>query len=116
METSPLTRHIVAEELPLERLAGNAQLTEQEKIAGVSRHFEAVLLRQFLTEAQKPLLNSKGSMGGASSDIYKDMIVNVLSDGISKSGAFGLAKFFQTQMVAPHSSDNQHPPGPAPSS
>jgi Rod binding domain-containing protein len=113
METNPLSRHIVVEELPLERIAGNPQLSETERITAVSRHFEALLLRQFLTEAQKPLLNPKSSMGGASNDIYKDMIVNVLSDGISKSGSFGLAQFFQSQMV-PHGSGDQKNPEAVP--
>ena len=99
MEIKSLNRHIAPADLPLEQLAGNSALSEEEKIAGVSRHFEAVMLRQFLTEAQKPLLNSKGGMTGAANDIYKDMIVNVLGDEISKSGNFGLAKYFQAQMA-----------------
>ncbi len=98
MEIQSFSRHISATELPLEQLAANNQLSEEDKIAGMSRHFEAILLRQFLTEAQKPILNPKGGMTGAANDIYKDMIVNVLGDEISKSGDFGLAKFFQAQM------------------
>jgi Rod binding domain-containing protein len=84
--------------MPLEQLAASSQLSEEEKIAGMSRHFEAILLRQFLNEAQKPILDPKGGLTGAANDIYKDMIVNVLGDEISKSGNFGLAKFFQAQM------------------
>lgn len=99
MEINPLTRAIKVEEIPLDRLAANSQLSEPEKIAGVSRHFEAILLRQFLTEAQKPLLNPKDSSNNAVGDIYKDMMVTHLADEISKTGNFGLAKFFQAQMT-----------------
>lgn len=101
MEINPLARAIAPEELPLDRLANNSQLTEEEKINGVSRHFEAILLRQFLTEAQKPIWNQKGSMSGAMRDIYQDMITTNLADEISKTGLFGLAKAFQTQMKPP---------------
>ena len=98
MEIPSLTRHISSEDMPLERMVGNSHFSEEEKIASVSRHFEAVLLRQFLTEAQKPLLNPKGGLTGAANDIYKDMIVNVLGEEISKSGNFGLATCFQSQL------------------
>ena len=99
-------------QLTLEALAHNKTLTESEKIAGVSRHFEAILLRQFLSEAQKPVLDPKGSMHGASNEIYKDMINNVLADEISKSGALGLARYFQTQLAPPKKSSGEHGGGP----
>jgi Rod binding domain-containing protein len=99
MQVDPFSRSIKPEDIPIERLAGNSQVSEADKIAGVSRQFEAVLLRQFLTEAQKPLLNPKDDSNGAVKDIYKDMMVNHLADEISKKGNFGLAKFFQAQMT-----------------
>ncbi len=98
MELQSLNPRVSGADLSLEQLAANSHLSEEDKIAGVSRQFEAVLLRQFLTEAQKPLLNPKDGKKGATSDIYKDMTVNVLGDEISKSGDFGLAKYFQAQM------------------
>lgn len=99
MEVDPLARKIMAAEIPLERLAGNANLNETEKIAGVSQHFEAIFLRQFLMEAQKPMLNPKDPMGSSVNEIYRDMMVNHLADEISKSGSFGLAKYFQQQLT-----------------
>lgn len=115
MEIQSLHRHISAADLPIEQLAGNSQISEEEKIGGVSRQFEAVLLRQFLSEAQKPLLNPKNGMTGAANDIYKDMIVNVLGDEISKSGNFGLAKYFQAQMSAPKKAGGDPDAKPEPS-
>ncbi len=102
MEINPVSRKINPADLPLDRLASNNQLSEAEKIAGVSHHFEAILLRQFLGEAQKPLLKSKDALLGASHEIYQDMIVGNLADTISKTGTFGLARSFQSQ-TAPHS-------------
>ena len=37
----------------MEKLAGNTNLSQEEKIGEVSRQFEAVLLRQILQTAQK---------------------------------------------------------------
>ena len=105
MDISPVSRKLNPAEMPLDRLASSSQLSEAEKIAGVSHHFEAILLRQFLTEAQKPLLKSKSPMLGASHDIYQDMIVDQLSEAISKTGTFGLANSFQTQTTHPHKVD-----------
>jgi Rod binding domain-containing protein len=105
MQINPLNRSIKPEEIPIERLAGSSQISEADKVAGVSRHFEAILLRQFLTEAQKPLLNPKDGSNNSINGIYKDMMVNNLADAISKGGNFGLAKYFQAQMT-PHQPKN----------
>ncbi len=86
-------------DVPLERLAGNASLTEKEKVAEVSRQFEAVLLRQILTETQKPLIKSKFSDNSTAASIYRDMIGNQLADSISKTGSVGLAKTLGRQLT-----------------
>ena len=101
MEVNFSERKVAATELPIEQLAKNTHLTDAERIAGVSRHFEAILLRQFLSEAQKPVLDPKGGLHGAANEIYKDMMVNVLAEQISKTGTLGIAQSFQSQL-SPH--------------
>ena len=102
MEIQPfLSRAINPDAMPLDRLASSKLLSEEEKVAGVSRHFEAILLRQFLTEAYKPVLNPEGGGNNSINEIYKDMMVESLAESISKSGNFGLAQAFQSQMVHP---------------
>ena len=91
MEISPLQRNVRAAELPLERLAGNAQVDEADKLAEATRQFEAVLLRQILSEAQKTAFASSANPQSVAGDIYKDMITDCLADSISRSGALGLA-------------------------
>ncbi len=93
-----------AEQLAPERLAGNPHVSQADKIAIASKHFEAILVRQFLTEAQKPLLAPKGQMSGATSEIYRDMMTDTLANQISKSGTLGLARQFQAQFT-PHAKD-----------
>jgi Rod binding domain-containing protein len=110
MEISPIQRHVQASSLPLDKLAANTQISEQDKITEVSRQFEAVLVRQFLTEAQKVSLDKKTESPG--SDIYKDMVTNQMADGISRSGGFGLAGTLKTQLgrqlIRPENSDGQN--------
>lgn len=92
MNIQPLTRHVSASEIPLTRLAGNTRLTEQEKVAEVSRQFESVLLRQIFAEAQKPMLGQGTGGSSAASGIYQDMISEQLADAVSRSGAVGMAR------------------------
>ena len=101
MEVRHITSKTAAQEMPLDLLARNKDLSESEKIGGVSRHFEAILLRQFLSEAQKPVFGTKSSMPESTQEIYRDMMVNTLADEMSKSGSLGLAKFFQAQLSPP---------------
>jgi len=99
MEISPLPHTATAASLPLEQLAKNPKLSETEKIAELSRQFEAVLLRQILGEAQKAVIKSGLTHESATSGIYQDMISTQLADTISKTGSFGLAKSLQAELT-----------------
>jgi len=89
--------HVQASQLPLESLAGNPNISDDDKVAEVSRQFEAVLLRQILQQARKP--GVAASSPSLSSDVYSDMINQQLAQSISRSGAFGLAKSLQGQLA-----------------
>ena len=88
-----------ADHLAVEQLAQNNKLTEAEKIGEVARHFEAILLRQFLNEATKPLMGGDEGMNSTQKGIYQDMITYTLADTISKSGQFGLSQMFRHQLM-----------------
>lgn len=88
-----------AAHLAVERLAHSDHLTQQEKIREISRQFESILLRQFLSEAQKPMFGTESEMSGGQKAVYQDMVVNVLSDTISQSGKFGLAQVFERELM-----------------
>jgi Rod binding domain-containing protein len=105
-------------QLPLESLAGNPGISDAEKVAEVSRQFEAVLLRQILQDIRKPLLaHAEGD--ATSNGIYADMINNQMADSISHSGGFGLAKSLTAQLThqvlpqaqaAPAAAEKAHSP------
>lgn len=98
MEALSLSRSVQAGQLPLEKLAGNANVSESAKIDEVCRQFEAVLLRQILASAQKPLLDNSMSSSSTTGTIYQDMVVSQLADHISRSGSFGLSQVLQPQL------------------
>jgi peptidoglycan hydrolase FlgJ len=101
MDVAPIQRHLAAADIAPERLAGNSQLSEREKIAEASRQFEAVLLRQILESTQKTVIPSKFADNSTAASIYRDMITSQLADSISESGTFGLAKTFEQQLNRP---------------
>ena len=111
MDITPLqSRHIELSNVPLENLASNTKMDQKEKIAEVSRAFEAVLLRQILQESQKPSFKSKLSGNSATEGIYHDMVVNQLAESISKSGSFGLGKSLAGELQQQAGAVKSHAP------
>ena len=98
MDITALQHHVVASDIQPERLAGNSQLTQREKIGEASRQFESILLKQILENSQKTVIKSKYSDNSTSASIYHDMVTTQLADSISKSGGLGLAKTFEQQL------------------
>ena len=70
---------------------------DPKKVAKVSRQFESILLRQFLGESMKPLLQS-----GPSGQVYGYMMTDSLASKISEAGGLGLAHVLQTQISQKH--------------
>ena len=89
---------VEAAQLPLESLAGNANISDADKVAEVSRQFEAVLLRQILQDIRKPIL-TPAQGDAAATGIYNDMINNQMAESISRSGGFGLAQSLAGQLT-----------------
>jgi Rod binding domain-containing protein len=87
--------------IPVEELAANKHLTQQQKIAEASRQFEAIMLRQILSESQKPVITSEFTDNSTSAGIYQDYITNALADSMSKAGTLGFAKVFEQQLSHP---------------
>jgi Rod binding domain-containing protein len=99
MNVSPLERPVQAMDVPLESLAGNQKLSEHQKIAEVSRQFEALVTRQILHETLKPVIVSKYTSRSTVNDIYQDMTTSQLADRISRAGGFGLADSLTSQLT-----------------
>lgn len=90
---------IEASSIPTDELAGNASLTEEQKIGEATRQFEAMLLRQILESTQKTVIQSKYADNSTAAGIYRDMVTNQLADSISKTGSLGLAQTLKTEFT-----------------
>jgi Rod binding domain-containing protein len=103
MNIPPIQSPIDTSTIPVEELAGNKHLTQQQKIHEASRQFEQIMLQQILSEMQKPVITSEFTDDSTASDIYQGYITNALAESMSKTGSFGFAKIFEEQL-SPHTS------------
>jgi Rod binding domain-containing protein len=103
MNISPIPSTADNSNVPIEQLAGNQHLTQREKIHEASREFESIMLKQILSEMQKPVITSEFTDDSTAAGIYQDYISNALAEGMSKSDSFGFAKIFEKQL-SPHDS------------
>ncbi len=94
-----LQAKIDASEIPMDQIAGNKALTQEQKIGEATRQFEAMLLRQILESTQKTVIKSKYSEDSTATGIYRDMITSQLADSISKSGSLGLGETLKREFT-----------------
>jgi len=98
METSKISAHHLSPNLSLDQVARSTKLTEREKIGEMSKGFEAILVRNILENAQKPLINKKSADNTAAGGIYRDMLSNQTAEIISRSGTLGLGRQLECQL------------------
>ena len=65
-----------------------------EKLAGAAQQFEGILLRQFLSESMKPLLQ-----GGPGGQVYGYLLTESLTSSLVKAGGLGLSSILQAQFA-----------------
>ena len=99
MEIAALHKEIKPSGLPLDQPARNSRVSEEQKIHETCGQFEAVLLRQILAKAQKPLFQSHCTLNSSVNTIYQDMTIAQLADSLSKAGSLGLARNLEEQLA-----------------
>jgi Rod binding domain-containing protein len=107
MNLTPIQSSTNDAQVPIEDLAGNKHLTAQQKIHEASQQFEAILLRQILSEMQKPVITSEFTDDSTAAGVYQDTVSNALAQSISKSGGFGFAQIFEQQLTPRSAAHNQ---------
>lgn len=90
----------VAEPTPLgtESKTGVAASSDDKKIADSARQFEAMMVRQVLSETFKPSPTAKGQ-GMPGGDIYQGFMTDTVADNISKGGSLGISHLLQSQLT-----------------
>lgn len=87
--TIPAISSVAAAAIPAERPDAPSSPAGIEE---ASRQFEAIMLRQFLGESMKPLLNAPGMQ------VYGYLVTDSLADSLSKGGGLGLSSILQAQL------------------
>ncbi|HEX9785062.1 MAG TPA: hypothetical protein VGA56_20330 [Opitutaceae bacterium] len=78
---------------------------EAERLQAASREFESVLLRQYLSEALKPITEG-GTSFGAGNPVYGYLVTDSLASGLSQGGVFGFSSLLQAQIAGSPANHN----------
>jgi flagellar protein FlgJ len=106
MDASPLQFNPADPQAWRDRLV-HGSAPEAERLAATTREFEALLLRQYLNEALKPLTSGGPGLGGDNA-VYGYLVTDALANGLSSSGVFGFSNILQAQVAGATGTDNDH--------
>ena len=81
-----------------------------------AKDFESIFVRQMLKSLEKTTAAGGNAKATAGQSTYGSMIVDSLSESISKGGGLGLADMLARSMMAAHPASNPSGGGPAASS
>jgi peptidoglycan hydrolase FlgJ len=92
MEISSMLSAVDRTAAPLEAHKAN-KAKKADELADASKQFESILLRQFLGESMKGLLD-----GGESGQVYGYLMTDSLANSLSAGGGLGLSSVLQAQL------------------
>jgi len=72
--------------------------TDAAKIEKVGQQFEAILLRQYLGDALKPMFKGYIDEGGSINDQYRYFITDILANSLSSDGGLGMGSQLSNQI------------------
>ncbi len=89
MQTPPISAASISPDLVPQQLAE----PRTEGVEKASRQFESILVRQFLSDSMKPLLE-----GGPAGQVYGYLLTDSLANSISDAGGLGFSSVLQAQL------------------
>ena len=89
MQTPPISAASLRPDLVVQDPDGK----RAQDVEKVSHQFESILLRQFLGDSMKPLLE-----GGPAGQVYGYLLTDSLASSISDAGGLGFASVLQAQL------------------
>ena len=84
----------------LMEMAHSKHTTQNQKVAAVSDQFEAVLVKQYLKEALKPMFKGVFNEDGGAHRMYRHFFTDAISESIASGGGFGISNVLQQQLQA----------------
>ena len=82
----------------LMEMAHSKHTTHNQKVAAVSDQFEAVLVKQYLKEALKPMFKGVFNEDGGAHRMYRHFFTDAISESIASGGGFGVSNVLQQQL------------------
>ncbi len=76
--------------------------TEDQKLEITSTQFESTLIRQFLSEAMKPMVEGYLNEDSVAQDIYRGYFTDIMSQSLSSGGGLGISNVLQSQLTMNH--------------
>lgn len=85
---------------------------DARELKATTEQFEAILIRQYLSEAMKPLFSDSlmGQTSGA--HMYQYMITDALASELSQNSTFGIASLLQMQLTQGENSSTKNTVNP----
>lgn len=77
-----------------------------DKYEEAGKEFEAVLWRQFLDPALKPMFEGALQQGGSCNDIQRSFFVNALANNMAEQNPLGFSSLLQLHASRAHLSDS----------
>jgi len=89
---------VTASPLSTSPLEASGQTLNAAKIQEATAQFEAVMVRQFLDEALKPMIEGALPSDGPGSEMIRYWTTDSLAQAMSKQSVFGLSSVLQQQL------------------
>ncbi len=78
---------------------GATSAQDAKKIEDSAKQFEAMMIRQVLSDTFKPSPTAAKGQSMPGSDIYQSFMTDTVADSISKGGSLGISHLFQSQLL-----------------
>mgnify|MGYP001344289873 FL=1 len=82
----------------LMEMAHSKNISQKQKYAAVSQQFEAVLVKQFLKEALKPMFEGVFNEDAGAHRMYRHFFTDAISESVAQGGGFGVSNILQQQL------------------
>ena len=109
MNISSLNAHLPAAAETTPKAGASSTAQDAKKIEDSAKQFEAMMIRQVLSDTFKPSPTAAKGQNMPGSDIYQSFMTDTVADSISKGGSLGISNLFQSKLLPGDASHHHHP-------